>query len=253
VTNSAGAATSAVAVLTVASPPLLLNARTTGNRVFAFTLSGTAGLPYAIEVSTNLQQWTLLALVTNTTGLVDFVDAASSQYPLRFYRARFASWTEVVPPGITMQPTNQVVLVGGTANFRVAATGTVPLKYQWQFNGAKLEGASTDTLILTNVQPAQAGSYRVLVTNSAGAATSAVAVLTAAAPPVFLHAGTTTNRTFAFTLSGTAGLACIIEVSTNLQQWSFLTLLTNTTGLLDFVDETASNSISRFYRARLAL
>ena len=84
----------------------------------------------------------------------------------------------------------------GQAAKAMADEGTVPLKYQWEFNGAKLKGASGDALILTDVQPAQAGSYRVVVTNSAGAATSAVAVLTVARPPLLLNVRTTGNRVF---------------------------------------------------------
>ena len=252
VTNSAGSITSAVAVLTVATPPLLLNARTATNGAFAFTLSGVAGLIYAIEFTTNFQKWTFLALLTNTTGQVDFIDVTSSNAVSRFYRARLAYWTALTPPEMTKQPTNQTVPVGGTANFSAEATCTAPLNYQWQFNGTSLNGASSETLILTNVQPARAGSYRVLVNNCAGSVTSAVAVLTVATPPLLLKARTATNGTFAFTLSGVTGLVYAIEVTTNLQQWAPLASLTNTTGQTDFTDAASSNSVSRFYRARLA-
>src|SRR6516162_4415422 len=55
--------------------------------------------------------------------------------------------------------------------------------YQWWFNSTNAVGANTNTLVLTNVQTSQAGSYNVVVTNLAGAATSAVAVLTIGTPP----------------------------------------------------------------------
>ena len=45
-------------------------------------------------------------------------------------------------------------------------------------------GATNASLTLTNVQPANAGSYSVVVTNPVGSVTSAVAVLTVLVPPV---------------------------------------------------------------------
>jgi sugar lactone lactonase YvrE len=41
-------------------------------------------------------------------------------------------------PVITMQPTNQTVVAGGTAMFSVTATDIGPLTYQWQLNGTNL-------------------------------------------------------------------------------------------------------------------
>jgi len=83
------------------------------------------------------------------------------------------------PPQITVQPpANLTNAVGSTAQFSVTATGTAPLAYQWRFNGAPLLSATNSTLSLTNVQPAQAGDYTVVVTNVAGAVTSSIAALT---------------------------------------------------------------------------
>ena len=87
------------------------------------------------------------------------------------------------PPGITVQPTNQTVVVGGTATFTVMAGGTPPLSYQWNFNGTNISGATNTLLTLTNVQSSQAGNYAVLVTNILGSVLSSNAVLTANSPP----------------------------------------------------------------------
>ncbi len=81
------------------------------------------------------------------------------------------------PPGIISQPTNQTVTVGGTATFSVVAGGTLPLSYQWNFNGTNIDGATNATLVLTNVQVGQTGSYNVLVTNLSGSVLSSNAVL----------------------------------------------------------------------------
>ena len=92
-----------------------------------------------------------------------------------------------IAPVIIFQPANQTVLVGNTATFNVLAGGTPPLSYQWQFNGTNLVGATGTTLMLNNVQLAQAGNYSVAVSNTAGLMISSNAVLMVQdAPPVII-------------------------------------------------------------------
>ncbi len=87
-------------------------------------------------------------------------------------------------PMISAQPQTQSAIFGDTVLFSVAATGTAPLSYQWQVNSNAISGATGSSLVLTNVQSADAGAYSVIVSNLAGTATSSSAVLTvlAAAP-----------------------------------------------------------------------
>jgi pectate lyase len=87
-------------------------------------------------------------------------------------------------PSITTQPVSQTVSAGANVSFGVAAEGTAPLVYQWQKNGSPISGANASTLNLTNVQGADAGSYRVVVSNAAGSATSTTAVLNVETGPV---------------------------------------------------------------------
>jgi len=47
-----------------------------------------------------------------------------------------------VAPSIATQPTDQIIKVGDQATFAVAATGSAPLSYQWQQNGASIAGAT---------------------------------------------------------------------------------------------------------------
>ncbi len=85
-------------------------------------------------------------------------------------------------PTVLVQPTNRTVYSRMSSTFRVAASGSLPLSYQWEFNGTALPGATSATLVLTNPQYADAGSYRVVVSNPFGAVTSAVAALTVRMP-----------------------------------------------------------------------
>lgn len=94
-------------------------------------------------------------------------------------------------PIITMQPVGQSAAVGGTLQLAVQASGTPPLFFQWQKDGTNITGAIRSELKKGNIQMHDAGAYRVIVSNAAGAVTSAVAVLTvtgAVLPPsILLH------------------------------------------------------------------
>ena len=81
-------------------------------------------------------------------------------------------------PSIVSQPKAVTVTAGQAAVFQVTATGTAPLGYQWQRNGVNVPGATTATLTINNAQAANAGDYRVVVSNGAGNVTSTIAKLT---------------------------------------------------------------------------
>src|SRR6266853_1390889 len=87
--------------------------------------------------------------------------------------------TAPVRPTITTQPSNQAVGIGQTATFTVAAAGTPPLGYQWQKNNANIGGATLSTYMTPATAASDNGAtFDVMVTNSAGSATSASATLT---------------------------------------------------------------------------
>src|SRR6266850_7923034 len=81
---------------------------------------------------------------------------------------------------ITTQPVSQSVTIGQTATFSVTATsGSPPLNYQWQKNGANIAGATLSTYTTpATVTSDNGATFDVMVTNSAGSVTSASATLT---------------------------------------------------------------------------
>ncbi len=90
-------------------------------------------------------------------------------------------YAESIAPVITTHPTAKFALVGTDISFTVAATGTLPLKYQWYSNGQPLDAeTSSASITLSNIQPSMAGDYWVVVSNQGGAVTSSVAPLTLA-------------------------------------------------------------------------
>jgi len=93
----------------------------------------------------------------------------------------FATLTVLPPvaPAITAQPKNFTNVVGFNALFSVTVTGTAPLHYQWYFNtNTALPALTNATAQFTITSTNDAGTYSVIVTNSAGSATSSVALLT---------------------------------------------------------------------------
>lgn len=95
----------------------------------------------------------------------------------------------VLPPVIIAAPATQTVPAGQTVILSVSATGSPPLAYRWLRDATELAGATSANLPLLNAQPAQSGSYTVMVSNPAGTATSAPAnvTVTASAPVITRH------------------------------------------------------------------
>jgi len=111
--------------------------------------------------------------------------------------------TAFAQPRITTQATDQSVSPGANVTNFVFASGVAPLSYQWRFNDAEIAGATKRTLVLTNIQVANAGGYSVVVTNISGSVTSRVARLDVdptftmiTAGPVVNDIGTSTTGTW---------------------------------------------------------
>src|SRR5208283_4478221 len=128
-------------------------------------------------------------------------------------------------------PQSQTVMPGQSPTFSVTAIGLAPLSYQWSLNGMPVNGVTSSTLTLNNVQTNSAGSYAVVVTNPWGSVTSAVATLTVTNPTIILapvsSAGMTSSG-FTFQFSTPVACTYVIMVTTNLHDWT--PVYTNVTG-----------------------
>jgi subtilase family serine protease len=117
-------------------------------------------------------------------------------------------------PYCLTQPANLTVTAGSSAQFSVLAAGLPPLGYRWLFNGTNLPatanvfGTASNVVTLTNVTSANAGNYRVIVTNASGSATSTVAALTVngQSSPVMTLTSSANPCGYLNSLSFTAGL-----------------------------------------------
>jgi hypothetical protein len=94
----------------------------------------------------------------------------------------FLTVEEPTTPVITNQPASQTVAVGGSVTLSVGYSGTGPFGFQWRRNAINIAQATNETLTLSNVQPADAGDYSVVVFTDAGAALSDSAAVRVANP-----------------------------------------------------------------------
>lgn len=73
-----------------------------------------------------------------------------------------------VRPSITAQPAGGTITEGQPFTFQVAASGTNPLRYQWNKDGLPIAGAMGASYAVPSATVADSGAYTVLVSNRAG-------------------------------------------------------------------------------------
>ncbi len=221
VSNPAGTRISDDAVLTVLAAPVITQQPTNQTVIkdadvnFAVTATGQAPLSYQWRIGGAA----ISGKTDQTLSLNDVQSGDAGDYSVVVTNSvgsvtsEVATLTVLLPPDITVPPTNETVIAGSPASFSVGATGTAPMTYQWYKAGGLLGGETSASLNLPNAQPPQAGGYSVVVMNSAGAATSVVATLTVLMPPSIVAPPTNAavlagaNVTFSIAATGDAPLA----------------------------------------------
>lgn len=148
-------------------------------------------------------------------------------------------------PFITRQPMNQVGYWGKSVSFRVEGCCDLPLNYQWEKNGEQIEGATSDSLLLTNLQAADAGTYTVVVSNPHGSTRSdpATLLVNPAGVSIALHT--------ALTIDGVVGLTYGIQYTSDLSDsnsWQGLANITLTRPTQQWFDIQPANEVQRYYQ-----
>jgi hypothetical protein len=146
---------------------------------------------------------------------------------------------------ITSQPRAQVGYWGKSVTFTAGAEGSPPLSYQWQKDTVAIDGATGSSLVLTNLQMADAGYYSVVVTNDCGTNTSRNAYLTMnpAGVSLALYSG--------ITIDGVVGLTYGIQYSTDLSNtngWRGMVNVTLSVPTELWFDVQPADQPQRYYR-----
>lgn len=108
-----------------------------------------------------------------------YTNVLSAAQVLNHYQVGTNSFSgRAFPPLILSDPASVSVNSGSTAKFTVVADGATPLAYKWLRNGSPISGATTNPLSFTATFAADNGAtFSVVLSNSFGSVTSAVATL----------------------------------------------------------------------------
>jgi alpha-tubulin suppressor-like RCC1 family protein len=191
-TNAYGAATSAVANLTVWLPVSIT--QQPSNQTVAVAAmpmltvtaggSGPLGYQWFFNNSPLTDNGRIIGSATGSLSISNVQTSDTGNYTvvvtnlLSSATSAVVTVTVVVPPSITTQPKGRSVPVGLPTMFNAAASGEAPLSYQWQLNGTNLPGATSNNYTNLAVTTNDVGAYQLVVTNGIGAVTSSVAMLT---------------------------------------------------------------------------
>ena len=141
----------------------------------AGTDDGYGGTTGGMTTTTPILTGTPTQTGTYTMQLQAFADSTlnlppSLTFPFTIVVAAAAQ--TATPPTFTTQPAPQTITAGTSLTLTAAAGGTPSPSYQWQKAGVAIAGATNATYTLTSAQVADAGTYTVVATNSAGTLTS---------------------------------------------------------------------------------
>ena len=111
-----------------------------------------------------------------------FAHAGTDSWYFGIDNVGFYSITSVAPPNLS-GPSSVTDYHGNTVGFSVSPHGIGPFTYQWRRNGSNLTGQTNSSLVLSNVQSADALPYDVVVGYPGGSVTSTPALLTLVRAP----------------------------------------------------------------------
>ena len=162
------------------------------NASFSVAATGDTGLTYQWQVDdgsgfVDVVNGSVYSNATTTT--LDITGASSAMDGYQFHcvvsgdNAPDATSSEAVLTvntgiSITTQPASQTACEGADVNFIISATGSGPIAYQWQKDGADLPGETSTTLTLNAIIVDDGGDYACVISNSCGSTTSLSAALT---------------------------------------------------------------------------
>jgi hypothetical protein len=225
------------------------------NVAFSPSVSGSTDLQYSwlfqgvpISGATN-KDLMLMSVLTNNSGVYELVATHEGGAAT----GTVATLTVMIPPSWLTLPESKQAVVGDTVSFAASATGSSPLSLFWynqSTNGASpslLPTTNAGTLVLTNIQRADAGWYFAVASNAVGVITGAPAASLTVFPVRLMTPFRSETGRFQIALQGELGCRVQVQVSDDLKIWAPLENRTNQVGTIQVEDPTAAMS-HRFYR-----
>jgi uncharacterized repeat protein (TIGR02543 family) len=130
----------------------------------SFTVGGSAiTLPTPTRTGHTFDGWYA------EVGLSTLIGAAGANYSPSSSTTIYAKWiTNALAPTISTQPIARARVSGEAVTFSVTASVTDggALTYQWQKDGVNISGATSSSYSINSVVSGDAGTYRVIVTNT---------------------------------------------------------------------------------------
>ncbi|MDB6026337.1 MAG: hypothetical protein JWM68_2560 [Verrucomicrobiales bacterium] len=173
VTNDAGPTSSSEFALSVIFPPVIVTQPTghtnaTGSTAtFTVVANGTEPLLYQWQFNginmagkTNSSLSVTNLKTSNSGSYRVLVKNAAASVP-----SALARLSVLTPISITSGPREYLANTNESVLLSVNASGSAPLRYQWQLNGTNITGATTAQYIVKGVNATNIGTYNVVVSN----------------------------------------------------------------------------------------
>jgi uncharacterized repeat protein (TIGR03803 family) len=202
------------------------------NLVDGGTFSGSATTNLTISAATLADAGTYTLIASNVAG----TNAVSAVLT-------------IVPALILSQPVGATIIAGGSNTFSAGVDSILPASFQWQFDGTNLSdggnisGSATTDLTVSGATLADAGTYSLIISNSAGTVQSEGAVLVV--EPFFVS-----SPPASLTLLAGASGTFTVDIASDLPmsyQWQL-----NGTNLSDGLDFSGSETSNLTVTATLA-
>jgi alpha-tubulin suppressor-like RCC1 family protein len=163
----------------------------------------------------------------------------------------------VQDPAASTRPVARAVTIGQSIALISPTFGGLAT-YQWQLNGINLQGATNASLVFSRVDWTNAGTYRLVVSNSLGVVAGPPSILTVLRTPLVFDTSTfvaqPASNVFHLRLLGASGLGpVVLYASTDLTHWNQIWSSPATVGSLDFTSPLFMFGGQRFFRAAEAV
>lgn len=152
-------------------------------------------------------------------------------------------------PYVKEHPLSQSVNEGAPLTLTVDFGGNDPVDIQWLkdgepiFDGLRISGSRTATLVIDNALPSDAGSYTVALTNDEGGATSLAAQVTVSAKPTI----TNLSSSQVVSLGGTTQFAVTAENAVSYQWYLNGDIIPGATSATYVISDAQPNDVGAYH------